>query len=47
MVVKRTTTDTEITAEIDSNASASLFLASRSTKTGMKVAERTPPNTMS
>ena len=42
-----TTTDTVRTAEMDSKASRSLRLASRSTKTGMKVAERTPPSTTS
>ncbi len=47
VVVARTVTDTVTTAEIESNASRSVRLASRSTKTGMKVAERTPPSTMS
>ncbi len=43
----RTTTDTVTTAEIDSNASDSDLLASRSTKTGMKVADKMPPRTTS
>ena len=47
VVAARTMTDTVTTAEIDSKASRSLRLASRSTKTGMKVAERTPPSTTS
>ena len=47
VVTPRTTTETLRTAEIDSNASSSFFLARRSTKTGMNVAESTPPSTTS
>ena len=47
VVVKRTTTETVTTAEMDSKASGSERLESRSTKTGMNVAERTPPRTTS
>ena len=47
VVPSSTTTDTVSTAEMESKASRSVLLASRSTKTGMKVAERTPPSTTS
>ena len=47
VVTSSTTTDTVSTAEMESNASRSVLLASRSTKTGMKVAESTPPSTTS
>ena len=47
VVASRTTTDTVRTAEMESKASRSVLLASRSTKTGMKVAESTPPSTTS
>ena len=47
VVPRRTTTDTVSTAEMESKASRSDLLDSRSTKTGMKVADRTPPSTMS
>ena len=47
VVTRRTTTETVSTAEMESKASRSDLLASRSTKTGMKVAERTPPSTTS
>ena len=47
VVTASTTTDTVSTAEMESKASRSVLLARRSTKTGMKVAERTPPSTTS
>ena len=47
VVESSTTTETVMTAEMDSNASRSARLARRSTKTGMNVADRTPPSTMS
>ena len=47
VVPRSTTTDTVSTAEMESKASRSVLLASRSTKTGMKVADRTPPSTTS
>ena len=47
VVVTRTTMETESTAEIDVNACSLVRLASWSTKTGMNVAESTPPSTMS
>ncbi len=47
VVASRTTMETVTTAEIDSNASRSSRLARWSTKTGMNVAERTPPSTTS
>ena len=47
VVPSRTTTDTVSTAEMESKASRSVLLDSRSTKTGMKVADRMPPSTMS
>ena len=47
VVTTRTPTDTVSTAEMESKASSSDLLDSRSTKTGMKVAERMPPRTMS
>ena len=43
----RTTMDTEITAEMEVKASSLERLDSWSTKTGMNVAESTPPSTMS
>ena len=47
VVESRTTTETVQTAEIDSNASSSPRLVMWSTNTGMNVADRTPPSTMS
>ena len=47
VVETRTTIETVRTAEIDSKASCSSRLDRRSTKTGMNVAERTPPRTTS
>ena len=47
VVTTSTPTDTVSTAEMESKASRSDLLDSRSTKTGMKVADRMPPSTMS
>ncbi len=47
VVAPSTITDTVRTEEIDSYASRSGLFARRSTKTGMKVADRTPPSTTS
>ena len=47
VVTPSTTTDTVSTAEMESKASRSDLLDRRSTKTGMKVADRMPPSTMS
>jgi hypothetical protein len=47
VVVKRTTTETVMTEEMESKASRSERLARRSTKTGMNVADSTPPSTTS
>ena len=45
--VASTTIDTVSTAEIDSKADSSSWVVRRWTKTGMKVADNTPPRTMS
>ena len=47
VVTPSTATDTVSTAEMESKASRSVLLDSRSTKTGMKVADRMPPSTTS
>ncbi len=47
VVVTSTTNDTVRMAEMDLNASSFLRLASWATKTGMNVADSTPPSTMS
>ena len=47
VMATRTATDSVMTAEMARHASRSLRVASRSTNTGMNVAERTPPRTMS
>ena len=47
VVVTRTTIETVRMAEMDLKASSSLRLASWATKTGMNVADSTPPSTMS
>ncbi len=47
VATRMTVTVTVTTAEIASQASSRLRVVSRVTKTGTKVAERTPPTTMS
>ncbi len=47
VVVPRTTIETVSMAEMDVNACSLVRVASWLTKTGMKVAESTPPSTMS
>ena len=47
VVTPSTTTETVSTAEMESKASRSVLLDNRSTKTGMNVADSTPPSTTS
>ena len=47
VVTTRTTVANEMTAEMEREGLLLVRLDSWSTKTGMKVAERTPPRTMS
>jgi len=47
VVTPSTTSETVMTAEMESKASGSSRLDSWATNTGMKVAERMPPSTMS